>query len=174
MSTSTEVISTESWDAYENTNANSALERMPICPDEFSVGAASLKRVFWNLKSLCVPNPEEIEIAPSQWAIAHAFDILEGTAYAMSYQQGKTRDQSWAFPKGYVIADDTGGIRVEWWHARSHCVTLVIGNSEQSSSYLFVKFGSDDAGKMIRPPHPNQLAKQLSELNKAMASAANA
>lgn len=146
---------------YEGAVTNAP--RRPVVPDEFADGAVGLRAIYGELRSLCISDPTEENSQPSDSALARTWEILEGTAYAMM-QNRVDADRSWDFPKGYVNVDDCGGIRIEWWHGRSHCVTLVVGHDANAPTYIFVKSGTADDGRMIRRVYPNRLALRLHEL----------
>jgi hypothetical protein len=75
------------------------------------------------------------------------------------------QDPKWKFPKGFVSTDEYGGLRIEWWHERTHCITLAVGHDEKSPSYVFIKRGEGDKGVVQRQVFPAWLASRLGELN---------
>lgn len=143
----------------ENLSDDQTVRREPVIPDEFDSNAVnSLKDIFSQLRSLWnCGDPEEDCVEPSPRAFGQTLAVIEGTAYSMMQNQT-------SFPRGHVITDDDGGIRIEWWHERSKCVTLVIGATEESEEYVFVKLGEDE-GEMNNRILPARLAEQLGQIS---------
>jgi hypothetical protein len=138
-------------------DANTHSAREPIRPDEFGSGVSGLTAVYGEVRSLCDPDQNDGCQAPDESIVGRTFDILGQTAYAMM-----VIDRSSVFPHGYAATDDQGGIRIEWWHNRTDCVMLVVG---QNKSYVFVKFGAGQIGKMEQVA-PRRLAALLLALSR--------
>ena len=97
-------------------------------------------------------------VLPTAFAMVRLLEVVQSTAYGMMASQCP-------MPEGSVMADYTGGIRIEWWHDREYCVTLVIGNNEESKSYVFVKLDEGDPGRVNERVLPVRLASQLKTLS---------
>lgn len=141
--------------------------RIPVVPDEFDAGSEGLRVIYGQLRSLYIPGAEgEDESRPTPVALRFVYEILEQTAYAMMKQCAGETSEVWRFPRGYVSTDDHGGIRIEWWHKRTHCVILVVAHDlEAALTYVFTKSGAGQEGRMDRRVFPALLASWLHALN---------
>jgi hypothetical protein len=110
--------------------------------------------------------PEEGEVPPSRPAFDAAMELIEQTGAVMYSHIVGMRGQWWEFPEGYVATDDNGGLHIEWWNGKQHCIALKIGHTENPSLTAFVKIGRDDPGKLFTSVHPAWLASKLAALNK--------
>lgn len=148
------------WGMRESTHA-------PIIPDEFQAGAAGLKAIYGEIRALCAASGDDEMFPPTPYAVDRAIEILERTSYEMMRRRGP--DPAWEFPSGYVNTDENGGLRVEWWHGQTHCVTLVVGHDQDAISYSFMKPGAGRAGRIADRGsiHPARLASMLHDLNRA-------
>lgn len=131
----------------------------PVTPDEWGDGALGLKSIYKQLSGLSQPDPDDEDfVPPTEFAMVRLLEVVQSTAYGMMASQCP-------MPEGSVMADYTGGIRIEWWHDREYCVTLVIGNNEESKSYVFVKLDEGDPGRVNERVLPVRLASQLKTLS---------
>lgn len=120
-----------------------------------------------DLVALLHPQPDDDDeaVSPTMFAFGNGFLLLGKTREVMRRNYVRSQDPNWRFPRGYVSTDDLGGLRFEWWHNRTHCVTLVVGHDENAPSYVFVKWGPNDKGTVHRRVFHAWLASQLHTLN---------
>lgn len=145
----------------DNTSANSlelsddqTVPRDPVIPDEFqNSGSLNLKHLYSQIASLCKPDEQEGDPPPTERAVAETFKILEQTGYRMMPSES-------GFPMGQVTTDYQGGLRIEWWHHRSHCVTLVVDALDGSKDYVFLKL-DDGLGTINRRIFPQRFCENL-------------
>jgi hypothetical protein len=147
------------WEADADTHSR-PYTREPVVPDEFNAGASGLKALYGGIRSLCAQDPEEDGPPPTKDALCHVYEVLERTAYVLMQDPSGS-----GFPPGYAVTDEQGGIRIEWWQERTHCVILVIGHSSNAPSYIFTKSGVGHDGRMDQLVLPGRLAERLRDLN---------
>jgi len=159
METATEHTNVSSdWVAFERTQSLHEAPAPVVC-DERADGALGLKVIYDQLKNLSIPDSDNDEfVPPTQHAIDRFLDIIVSTAYQLMSQRI-------AVPRGQVIVDYKGGLRIEWWSGRDFCVTLVVGHDENAKSYVFVKLDKQHAGKVNERILPVRLASQLKRLS---------
>jgi hypothetical protein len=138
------------WNAEDET-------RTPIIPDEFSRGAVGLRNIYGELNAFLHESDDECA-PPTTRAFNEALDILERTAYAAMSKF------NCELPSGYVMTDESGGVRIEWWNNRTHCVHLVVHHDDPAKDYVFVKLGADE-GAVNRRVLPGRLASQLKRIS---------
>lgn len=103
---------------------------------------------------------EDDATPPTQKALKRAFEILRHTAEAMTPAK---------LPRGFVTTDDRGGVRLEWWRGRTHCVTVAIDAESRDQTYMFVKVGAQDRGRIEGDAIPEQIANRLLAMSNASA-----
>lgn len=117
-------------------------------------GSENLQSIYHQIGSLCGPEMEDDEIVPpTRRAVERTFYLLEEIVNSLMASNSR-------FPEGFVTTDDRGGLRIEWWQQRTHCVTLVIDAKDESKDYVFKKL-DDGKGTMNRPVVPQEIAEQL-------------
>lgn len=137
---------------------NDSMDNMcqsPIVPDEFNHGSSQLQNLYQDLTLLW--NPEEDEERPALDSYQRALELVQQIAYALMQKHQ-------SIPRGYVGTVESGGVRIEWWHEKTHCVILSVHGCEPSKDYVFSKFGADDKGAVNKRVFPNRIAGQLARL----------
>lgn len=150
------------WVCINSTNASDT--QKPVVPDETASGAEGLKTIFSDIQSL-IGEPESVEEKPSEYAIERVYGLLPQIAYEMMKKQIETGDETWDFPSGYTTSDGCNGIRIEWWHERTHCIHLIVGKDQKSKEYVFQKLKVEERGKLNQKLDPWNIASQLHQLN---------
>jgi len=117
-------------------------EWKPVVVDEACVGVDGLKRIYRELAAMCASLDEDDDPVPTRDVLERVYYILERTSYTFDEPNRDPHSPQIEFPSGYVTSTDDGGVRIEWWKQREHCVVLTV--LSDGREYIFQKLDDSD------------------------------
>ena len=128
-----------------------------FAPTLVSAGVKYLSNILSELGDLQSEECDDGELAPTDWAISKAKDLLVDAAIELDLRYHRP------VPRGHVSADSVGGIRIEWVQDDVN-VHLVIPANSTINKKFYIYHQHNDESRLEYCPTRDNLAFYLSIL----------